>query len=787
MVKNVKGKIIKILTQKDNDWGRYIIEEAGKETLIVGVIPGVAMGMTVTVSGHDENTKYGPQFKIEHVILKINDDCSGVRRFLSDGYIKGIGPTKAESIIKAYGKKSLDLFETEEGRRELALVKGITLSVINKCLPSYEASKKYKDIVLFLNGNGTKGQVEKIYSKYGDKALQTIKKNPYRLQMDIDGFGFIKADNIALASGIKPDSIYRLIAAANYVLEEASVSGGHCYLPYSDMLAKVLVLLASVPKLSDISNTVAENALANWTENKEKLIKRYDPCADTLMTLSQIAETRKNISDTFAEALTKAFNDGDLINDDGHIYTVKMFEAERSTAKMIAKMCMQNPVRFISPALLTKCITAVEERKTEEFKENGIHSSFKITEEQKDAVYLGLMHRIAIISGGPGRGKTTIMEIIAHTFLSAGARYDKDDVLMLAPTGRAAQRITESTGYSAMTAQRAILLEQNIKNKLIIVDESSMVDVFLMRKILDFAKDCNLIIVGDADQIASVGPGKVLRDMIDTEKVPYILLKQGHRNSGTIAKNSELINNGMKLDKYTYDKHFVYIPARADNIVSLIISDYTKKVSEYGIKNVMLCAAMRDRGCCSVSALNNTLQDIYTKGKPEAIFGSKRFRVGDRVMQTVNDYNFLIKRNGTLEYGVYNGERGTITNIRYDNENEVYNLTVLFDDNSVGGYTNNTVQNLTLAYATTLHKCQGSEAKCMMMAYTYGDYMLLNRSLFYTGETRAKEEFRFYGEEQIKYGKILSAFDIAVSKTDDSKRNTGLKELICKCIDEAEM
>ena len=450
---------------------------------------------------------------------------------------------------------------------------------------------------------------------------------------------------------------------------------------------------------------------------------------------------------------------------------------------MIASMCKANPVRFINPKTVEKAIADVEKRKTDERKGKGETVEFTVTQEQRDAVYLALMHRISIISGGPGRGKTAISEIVAHAFLSSGKCYDKNDIIMLAPTGRAAQRITESTGYSAMTAHRAVMSlkrgEPAPKGKLVLCDETSMADIFLISSILKYAKDCNLILVVDVDQIASVGPGKILRDMIDSGEVPCILLKQGHRNSGTIAKNSELINAGIKKDHYIHDESFVYVPANSGNIADIIATDYVKKVKQYGITNVMLCTAMRERGCVAVNKLNQILQDRFTSGKPEARYGEMRkFRVGDRVMQTKNDYNFLIKRNGQLTEGIFNGERGTVTNIQYDPEEESYRMVVKFDDGSMGGYTKNTAVNLTLAYATTLHKCQGSEAACMMMAYTFGDYILLNRSLFYTGETRAKKEFRYYGEEQFKYGRMMSAFDIAVSKTDDAKRNTALSERI---------
>ena len=782
----ITGEIKKILTQKDNDWGRYEITNAGKKTLAVGIIPNASIGMLVTLEGAEEVNKYGRQFKISSVVNIEADKNAGVVRFLADGYVKYIGLVKARAIANAFGADALSMFETEEGRTLLSTVKGLGIATIEKALPSFEENKKYKDIVLFLNGTGTKLQVKQIYEKYGDDAIKILKKNPYVLQTDLDGFGFIKADNLAMGVGIKPDSIYRLQAAVYYCIETAQSAGGHCFLTVEEIRDQITHILCPMPKFpDDTTEKTAENAAKDWTENREKFIKKYDPSAETLELIDQTVESRNLILETLADAITASVDNGTLVNDYGRIYTAKMYNVETGCAEMLKEMMTSRSVRFINKEVIEQSIKDVEARKTKEMAKTST-ATFVVTEEQRKAVYLGLMNRVSIISGGPGRGKTAIAEIIAESFLNAGKRYDKKDIIMLAPTGRAAQRMTESTGYDAMTAHRAIAMMEKTgeapHGKLILCDESSMVDIFLMYKILKFAKDCNIIFIGDVDQIASVGPGRVLADMIDSEVIPCILLKQGHRNSGTIAHNSELINAGMKIDKYCYDEHFIYIPATSDNITKLMVADYKKKVDQYGITNVMLCSAMRERGAVSVNRLNNLLQDEFTRGNDEAVFGTLKFRVGDRVMQTKNDYNFEMRRGGEAVLGIFNGERGTVQKIMPDPENDSYKMVVKFDDGSVGGYTKATAVNLSLAYATTLHKCQGSEAACMMMAYTFGDYILLNRSLFYTGETRAKKEFRFYGEEKFQYGRMLSAFDIAVGKTDDNLRHTALSERIKEAV-----
>lgn len=806
----INGTIIKIQSQKESDWGRYTIDSLGKDILAVGVIPGASLGMNVSLEGGIETNKYGKQFKISAVLATEEDKFAGVRTFLANGYMKGIGLKTANEMIKTFGTDCIDMFETEKGRKQLESVKGLGKKSIANACESYEENKKYKDIVLFLNGAGTKAQVIKIYNKFGDKALKTLKKNPYCLQMELSGFGFKKADAIALGAGVKTNSIYRIMAGIKYTIENAQSSEGHCYLPMADVEKLTLPLLAPLPKLDDISERVAENALADWFAKKEQLIVEHDPSAKTLKELAETAESRKLIKESMPEALDKAIEDGYLFNDEGNIYTDIMHATETSVATMVYDMCSKhkNPVRNINEKTIEAVIEDVEKRKTAELKAHGGDVEFKITDEQRSAVYLGLNNRLCIISGGPGRGKTAISEIIAKTFIQSGKRPSKQDILMLAPTGKAARRITESTGYSAMTVHRAVLAvtskEDLPEGKLILVDESSMVDIFLMQKIMKFAQNCNLIFVGDVNQIASVGPGKVLRDLIESDAIPYIILKKGHRNSGSIAKNAELINSGFKHDRYFYDEHFIYkafrpeyemegdgrvaVDKNGDYIIKTkatefmrenLVNDYIDNITRYGIQNVMLCVAMKERGDICTTKLNAVIQERLTTGKPEAKFGTRLFRVGDRVMQIKNDYNFVkVNPDKTRSAGVCNGETGTIIKMSYDYENQTPQIVVQFDDGCLGGYTKSSIQNLQLAYAITVHKCQGSEAECVMMAYSFSDYMLLNRSLFYTGETRSKKVCFLYGEEKIQYGKMVSAFDIAVNKTDDSKRNTMLCERI---------
>ncbi len=794
----LNGEIKKIMFQNEGDWGRFILKDTlGREDLVTGVIPQVFIGMKIKLKTREVNDQYGHQYKIEEIIEAEEDDCAGIKKFLTDGYISGIGYIKAMDIVSKYGKKSLDLFETEEGHKKLLKIKGIGEKTLKKILDSYEENKKYKDIVIFLNGAGTFNEIKKIYKKYDKDATKILFENPYVLQMDLDGFGFAKTDKIALGSGIKYNSLYRIMAGIKYLLDEAR-NDGHCYLTRKEIEDNIGRLLCPISKFYDVTDKVAENTLKNWEENKEKLIKNYGPSTETIEALSRINDARKSIVELYEKAIQMALENGDFVEYDNCIYTKKMYETEKTVADMIVKMLYLSPITENSDAVIEKAIATVEKRKNDLYQKENKDKIFEITDEQKQAIRLGINNRISIISGGPGRGKTTISEAIVEAFLLSGNR-TKEDVIMLAPTGKAAKRISESTGYKAKTIHRAILQKDFPQNTLVIVDECSMIDIKLMKMLLDYAKDCQLVMLGDVYQIASVGPGKVLKDLIDSNTVPCIILKKGHRNSGNIANNAEKINAGIKKKNYIYGNNFVYTPYKAvgtnekldetileyygnvhkdtKNLVDIIVNDYIKKTNEYGIKNVMLCTAKKESGNTSVKTLNTIIQDRMTKGKPEVRYGSKLFRVGDRVMQTKNFYDFVIKNSdGNLVTGIFNGDVGTVVKIIKDDEDQ--KMVVMLDDGSMCGFTTNTVASLELAYAQTVHKCQGSEADCVLMVYTFGDFILLNRSLYYTGETRAKKEFRFYGEERYMHGGWVSAFDIAVNHVDDLKRYTNLKNFI---------
>lgn len=792
----ISGMIDKIFVQKDNDWGIYNIEDEYARTIkVVGVIPGASIGMNVCVEGKNELTRYGEQFTITSVLSTRKDDFAGVRRYLTDGYVKGCRGKTANSIISMFGDKTKDiLLSGEKAIDKLSLIRGISKKKASDMVSSIAETKKYLELLDVAQGALTNFQMEKIIDRYGKKAASMIKKNPYRLITDIKGFGFQKADAIAEGVGIKKNSMQRIEAGMKFVIDSASDKDGDCYLKKDDLQERLSETLVPIPQIpeSTITKQMANNALPSWfNDGREKFIKAHKPSAETLEILDDTAEQRKTIDEGFEDALKLSIDEGYLYDDNGKIFTCDMYKREESIAEMIARMLKRTPVRKVTDKQIDESIRRVEEEKTLEAKAKGDNIPFKITDEQENAIRNSLRKRISVITGGPGRGKTTIIQVIVDAFLHSG-KNTPSSILMLAPTGRAAQRIHEQTGFNASTIHKEIYEYRNNRpilkpeekrpyGKLIIVDESSMIDIYLMASLIRYSIQCQIIFVGDVDQIASVGPGKVLKDLIASRVIPTSLLIKGHRNAGSIAENAALINKGREISSYTYDKHFVYIPTDLGHIQQLIVNDYVTKVNEYGIKDVLLCVAMREKGPVSVKTLNSIMQDIFTRGHKEVRIGGNVFREGDRVMQMKNNYQFTMIRNGNPEPGVFNGEKGTISKITMQDGEPA--LVVVFDDGSVGGYLSKSAADLSLAYATTVHKCQGSEAPCVMMAYTFGDFMLLKRSLFYTGETRAKKEFRFYGEEQWKYGRQLSAFDVAVKKVDDKERNTMLSERIREAMD----
>lgn len=774
------GTVTDIAVYKDDDWAVFTLEDkAGREYKCTGAIPGMSVNTRLVIEAEESRGRYGCQMKVTGILSEENDGLAGMRALLT--MMRGIGPTTAVNITDAFGDKSLDIIK-EGNLVMLAGVKGMGKKRADTAIRSYRAKKEsisaVERLTLFLNGSATENQIRLITEYFKDDAVREIKKNPYRLT-EVKGFGFKKADFIALHAdtGIRQDSIKRITAGISHVIAEAADKEGHCYLTRDDLRERTSLTLVPAPRLKGIKASDIEKALKDWDKSREGFIEEHDPQAETLDALDITAENRKSIDCCLTKALDAGLREGSLIDVSGRIYTREMYGIERYVASVLLEMAGNKPVKTINECRIGMAVDMVTRRKNESLAEGM--KEFAITREQMDAVRLGLSHRVSVISGGPGRGKTAITEIISEAF-------GPDDVIMVAPTGRAAQRMKESTGHMARTIHAAALAAEAKKEphpvgKLVICDESSMVDIELMGRLLKYARDCNLILIGDADQLPSVGPGKALRDIIASGIIPCALLHEGHRNMGSIARNAELINKGFPPGKYKYDEHFDYMKTERDDIPDAAVRAYNDAVRKYGFREVLLCTPMRR----NVDLLNKELQELYTKGHDTLRddYGHE-YRTGDRVMHTKNNYEFnriTVRKDGGYDYskGVMNGERGTVTRV-IDLPDGTKGLEVMYDDGTYGRYLKETASaQLTLAYATTVHKCQGSEAKCVIMPLFWSDYVLMNRALLYTAETRAKDRFLAIGEEKLdKDGRKTEILAVAAKTADDRKRNTSLKEFL---------
>ena len=733
--------VAKIYCQKDDGWCVFLAEDdEANHVKCVGKLPSLQENMFVNVCGSYSTSQYGRQFDIARGnICATIGQGQVVANFLRHNF-KGIGPVRAITIAEKYGDEIFNMFENPKKLQKLLKEEfsGKSAEALQK---EWEVAKELKDIYLNLKG-ATQKQITKIFEKYGKHAKDVLVSNPYQLITDIKGFGFKTVDSLALLNGILPYSEFRISAGITYALDEA-LNDGHTCLDRVELKKRVVEIL---------------------TDNEG---------------------VKKEIEKCFDKGLEVGIGSGELVEYEKCIYTARTFSTEKTCAEYLKKHIQSRPVRAISDEIIEHAIQRMEVSKRED------NPEFEVTEEQSEAVYLALQNNISIISGGAGRGKTTISEICASAFIEAAHGFE-EDVVFLAPTGRAAKRITEATGYPAKTIHREVWirnsqkykdwLESRPKNKLFVVDEASMIDIFLLKKLLTYTEYCQIIFLGDVNQIASVGAGCVLRDMIDSDTIPYKLLQKSHRNMSTIAVNAQHILDQEKLATFKFDENFTYHVAEKDNLLYTVLSAYFTKCREYGVKDVMLCTPKKSASVTSTSKLNEAIQQALQAENPtECKIGKKtKFYVGDRVMQTKNDYTFAIfdEDDQKVKSGVFNGEKGTV--VEFCKREGTPCMKVEFDEGTFGYYEESKLdkQEIILAFATTIHKCQGSEAQCVIVAHTFADYILLNRNLLYTGVTRGIKECHLFGEEEFKWGSVQNPFDIAISRKQDLERNTHLDDML---------
>lgn len=703
------GEVIKVrYVNEENGYSVFDLNTSDGEIKIVGIFDSVNIGESLEVEGEfTYDNKYGEQLNVSSYQKKLPSSTVEIEKYLASGIISTIGPKNASYIVKQFGKKSLDIVFDETDK--LLEVRGIGKKSIEKIKKSVEELKFSKNILFHLTSLGISLSLsKKIYNIFRENTLEVINENPYKLIKNVKGIGFLKADEIALKNNLDKNSPYRIESAILYVLTQKAINFGHVYYPKEKLTNEVSKLIGVETEL-------------------------IEPVYMNLLLSSEVV-----IDNSFEES---------------NIYLDYLYVSESYIASKLAKMALNDDFKILFDI-------------EKEIKEAIKSLSIKLSKIQIDAIKSCFEENISIITGGPGTGKTTIINTISKIYLDNGY-----NISLCAPTGRAAKRIEETTGIEAKTIHRMLgyipssyddigHFEYNEDNPLdtdvIIIDEMSMVDVVLFEKLLRGMKDnTRLVIVGDVDQLPSVGAGNVLRNLINSKKIKYTKLVDIFRQSesSNIIVNAHKINNGQEpiLNEKNSDFFFLKTetPAITRNVVVDLISKRLPNAYGYDFSKDIQILTQSRKGICGVFELNRLLQDILnpkTETTDELLVGNKLFRVNDKVMQTKNNYNLsFFDSDGEENFGVYNGDMGHIIFIDKSSKK----LTVEMDDNRVIDYTLEDLDNLELAYAITIHKSQGSEFKSVIIPMFDGYRLLQTRNLLYTAITRAKENIVLVGDKNV--------------------------------------
>lgn len=701
MSETLEGYVDKIVFRNaENGYTVFSLVNDDVEMTCVGALTFISEGEFIRATGtYTEHQLYGEQFQIQGYEFKEPEDLQSIEKYLGSGAIKGIGAALAARIVRRFKIDTFRIIQEEPER--LAEVKGISDKMSREIARQFDEKKDMRDAMLFLQQYGISTTLAvKIYKEYGNKMYDIVKENPYKLAEDITGIGFKLADEIASRVGIGKDSDYRMKAAILYILLQGS-SSGHIFLPQKVVEEKTAELVNT-----DISGL--EHCIMDMAMDK-KIIIRGTP-------------------------------------EDAQIYSASLYYLELNTAKML---CDLN----INYDLTT---TEIEHRLL------AVEKQFQIVldEMQRTAVIEAARNGILVLTGGPGTGKTTTINAIIRFFEAEGM-----DILLAAPTGRAAKRMTETTGYEARTMHRLLeiskmsgdfdqkmVFERNEENPLetdvIIIDEMSMVDISLIHALLRaITVGTRLILVGDINQLPSVGPGNVLKDIITSHNYNVVKLTKIFRQAteSDIIVNAHKINAGESINLNNKSKDFFIL--RRDNvkvIIETIKMNILKMARYYNTTNfeIQILTPMR-KGDLGVENLNRELQHYLNPGngaKKEKEYAQGIFREGDKVMQTKNNYQLtwevksrygITTESGT---GVFNGDMGIVKEINLFAEQ----ATIEFEEGRVVEYSFSQLDELELAYAITIHKSQGSEYPAVIMPLLTGPRMLFNRNLLYTAVTRAK-------------------------------------------------
>jgi len=731
----LKGEIGDIIFQnKENGYTVFTILAQGEETTCVGVVPMIHEGESLEVRGNWSNhPAYGKQLQVQFYEKSMPTSQSGMEKYLASGLIKGLGPKTSRKIVQRFGDASF--YVIEEKPDLLTEIKGITHDKAQRISEIFREQHELRKVMMFLQGfEVSPAYIMKIYKKYKGRTFEVVKTNPYRLADDVFGIGFKMADKMAANAGIAEDDPNRIKAAVKYVLNQAA-SNGDCFLPKEKLVNQAVELLELHPL--SVENAIRE-----------------------LQVESQVWQERMGDTDA--------------------VYLNFYYYAEMAVAKRLLELTME--CEEVDLNSQEKQIQQVE-------KETGV----QLAPEQREAVMEAMSGGVLIITGGPGTGKTTTINTILRLL-----EKEEKEVVLAAPTGRAAKRMTEATGVEAKTIHRLLgttfvsednrrqVFDKNeddpIEADVIIIDETSMVDLPLMHALLRAIEiGTSVIFVGDMDQLPSVGAGNVLKDMIRCERLRVVRLRHVFRQAqeSAIIMNAHLINQGEDpiLNENGTDFFFLrraYGQDVAATIQELVKSRLPKYTGHDGLADMQILTPMR-KGLLGVQSLNQVLQQTLNPphtDKEEKQFRQTTFREGDKVMQIKNNYNIVWRcynshgKRTDEGLGIYNGDAGRITKI--DDDNEI--LQVLFDDGKVVDYDFNQLEELELAYAITIHKSQGSEYPVVILPIYSGPPMLMTRNLLYTAVTRAKELVVLVGLKETVTGMIANNREIW--------RFTGLAERI---------
>ena len=732
-----EGILAEIIYQNEvNSYTVGIFETEEEQFTVVGYLPFIYKGDSLKIIGKFiEHKDYGEQFKIETFEKLMPQTLSALEKYLANGNIKGVGPATASKIIKLFGEETIHVLKYESSK--LAQIKGISKDKAKEISESFIENWEVWQIVGFLERFGLGAEsAKKVYDLLGINAISEIENDPYILIDITRGVEFSQIDKMAIELGIERENQKRVKSGIKYALIKITYNGHCCTLKEN--------LIEYVKQILGVSEEIIEEGLINLKANEDIVIEKRD--------------------------------------EEEWVYLYSFYKTENEIAERIIKLKNTKNVKKVSN--IEKELKKVEEK-----------TDMILSEKQKEAVRTINDNNVTIITGGPGTGKTTIIKSIIEIY-----KQRKYKIVLCAPTGRAAKRMTETTGEEAQTLHRLLEIGKvdddaffkkdkdfegaPIDADIIIVDEMSMVDMFVMSYLLEcIYLGTKLILVGDTDQLPSVGPGSVLKDIISSEKISTVHLDKIFRQAARskIIVNAHRVNNGQKfiqkddseLSENAKEDFFFIKENNQEKILEQVLSLCNGRLKKFGdydfFENIQVLTPTK-KGMLGTKELNKSLQQELNpprEGEPEKASMGVIFRIGDRIMQTKNNYDMYWERRegDSIETGngVFNGEIGTITNI---NEKEK-NIRIKFDDDKVCWYEFNDLEQIDHSYCITIHKAQGSEFDVVIMIVPQAAPMLLTRNLLYTGLTRAKKLLIVIGNDRV--------VDFMINNVDSKKRNTGLE------------